>query len=830
MIALGGALNLYPQHREDLRASGLSDNTITACGFYSADADKVATILGFPVGPGLVLPYGSGSDAFKRVKPDHRYEDCPKYLSPRGSGNHLYVPAILNRATLTDASTPLYITEGEKKAAKAVQEGLACIGLAGVWSWRGKAETGEAAAIPDLDDIAWDSRKVYVVFDSDLMDNEQVAHAESALADELARRGAEVFGIRLPAGKGNVKIGLDDYLMEHDVATFRQLPSVLLATPTVGVYLVSGARLCRVIKDGVAPLASFTAHVVEEVTVDDGLEAIKHFVIEGQEADGVALPRIRIPAARFNAMDWVTANWGVRAVVNAGMGIKDHLRAAIQTFSKNVTERRIYAHTGWRLIDGDWCFLTSSGAVGRRGIEVELPTGLQGYRLPGKSTNARVSARMTFELLDLAPHVITVPLLAAVFRAPLAHFLTPSLSLWLQGRSGSHKSSLAAVFLSHFGSFTVTSLPGAWSSTRNALERHASVLKDVVYLVDDYAPDAKQRDMEAVAQSLIRGQGNQAGRARLGRDLADRPAFKPRGLIVATGEQHPSGASVLARTVLLELERGNVDLQALTVAQERAARGVYADAMTGYIEWLTPQANDLPSLLSQNLVEWRRVLTQGAEHARIPESLAHLCLGLEMLLHWARELDAISDEQSGRIWTRSQSALITLGREQAGVVEDQRATRVFLRTLSVLLETGAVRLLPKAAAEDVTARGDVIGWQDEHAAYLIFASAYRAVVRFHRDSGRDFPFTEERVRRELMQEGLSRCEKDRFDTTARCGGKPRRVVELRREALDGVAIEEAVTSRHQKSPASGDGPSREEVNEDDYLRSESLPVTTVTTH
>ena len=76
-----------------------------------------------------------------------------------------------------------------------------------------------------------------------------------------------------------------------------------------------------------------------------------------------------------------------------------------------------------------------------------------------------------------------------MFRAPLAHFLTPSLSLWLQGRSGSQKSSLAAVFLSHFGSFTATSLPGAWSSTRNALERHASLLKDVVYLVDDYAPD-----------------------------------------------------------------------------------------------------------------------------------------------------------------------------------------------------------------------------------------------------------------------------------------------------------------------------------------------------
>jgi hypothetical protein len=263
---------------------------------------------------------------------------------------------------------------------------------------------------------------------------------------------------------------------------------------------------------------------------------------------------------------------------------------------------------------------------------------------------------------------------------------------------------------------------------RRLRERHASVLKDVVYLIDDYAPDAKQREMEAVAQSLLRGQGNQAGRARLGRDLLDRPAFKPRGLIIATGEQHPSGASVLARTVLLELERGQVDLEALTIAQKRAAEGVYADAMTGYIEWLAPQAAELPAVLSQELVQWRHVFTQGAEHARIPKGLAHLALGLDRALQWAREIKAISDEQFGRIWSRSQAAFIKLGREQAGVVEEQRASHVFLRTVSVLLETGVVRLLSKTATDDVAGRGDIIGWHDQDAAYLLFAAAYRAAA------------------------------------------------------------------------------------------------------
>src|SRR5947207_2631032 len=119
------ALELKPQHLADLRASGLSDETIEACGFYSGDADEVAQILGFPAGSALVFPYGPGTDAFKRVKPERLYDDGPKYLSPRGSHNHLYVPAILDEAALSDVARLLYITEGEKKAAKAAQEGLA---------------------------------------------------------------------------------------------------------------------------------------------------------------------------------------------------------------------------------------------------------------------------------------------------------------------------------------------------------------------------------------------------------------------------------------------------------------------------------------------------------------------------------------------------------------------------------------------------------------------------------------------------------------------------------------------------------------------------------
>ena len=66
-------------------------------------------------------------------------------------------------------------------------------------------------------------------------------------------------------------------------------------------------------------------------------------------------------------------------------------------------------------------------------------------------------------------------------------------SVWIEGFTGCMKSTLAALFLGHFGDFTRTTLPGAWSSTVNHLEHRAFVLKDSIFVVDDYAPTALDR-------------------------------------------------------------------------------------------------------------------------------------------------------------------------------------------------------------------------------------------------------------------------------------------------------------------------------------------------
>src|SRR5690242_5929171 len=83
------------------------------------------------------------------------------------------------------------------------------------------------------------------------------------------------------------------------------------------------------IRDGVivpVPLCNFIAKITLEEMRDDGNEINRVFKIEGKVQDGVQLPSIHVPAKVFHGMTWV-AEWGCRAILNAGSSNRDHVRA-----------------------------------------------------------------------------------------------------------------------------------------------------------------------------------------------------------------------------------------------------------------------------------------------------------------------------------------------------------------------------------------------------------------------------------------------------------------------------------------------------------------------
>lgn len=217
---------LNDKHAEDLKSSGLTDETITKAGFQTINETNCEKVLGFPVNCwGLYIPYpktanGTGAP-FARVKPDKPFRNSEgrinKYLSPKNGLNRLYIPHLYSDEDLRNTNKTIIITEGEKKALKGAQDlpGFIVIGVGGVWNFK----TKDKAIIDDFRRFNWKDRPVFICYDSDVITKPQVQDAERALAQQLYKMDAEISICRLTQ-EGGRKVGLDDYLISHSPETF----------------------------------------------------------------------------------------------------------------------------------------------------------------------------------------------------------------------------------------------------------------------------------------------------------------------------------------------------------------------------------------------------------------------------------------------------------------------------------------------------------------------------------------------------------------------------------------------------------------------------------
>jgi len=215
---------VFPNHAELLAASGISFEVAEARKYRSADTKAQLERDGFKPSqrrpPGLLLPVWSPITreiAGWQLRPDDPRVDqrggrIVKYETAAGR------PVVVDAHPFTwdrlgDPSTPLFVTEGIRKADAAISADLCCVALLGVWNWRGSNDKGGKTALPEWEVIALnDHRPVYIVFDSDVATNYHVHQALIRLKGFLEARGAEVFVVYLPSGDSGEKVGLDDFL------------------------------------------------------------------------------------------------------------------------------------------------------------------------------------------------------------------------------------------------------------------------------------------------------------------------------------------------------------------------------------------------------------------------------------------------------------------------------------------------------------------------------------------------------------------------------------------------------------------------------------------
>ena len=782
---------LLPQHLKLLVDSGISPEVALERGYASLTVKADIYRMGFKRAqcnvPALYLPVRGTTGAIvnHQIRPDRprvgRKGTAVKYETPAGSKMTLDVPPRV-RVHLGNHKDPLVITEGIRKADSAASKGIACIALLGVWNWRGTNEQGGKVALADWESIALNGREVYIAYDSDVTRNPSVYGALARLKGFLESRQAKVRIVHLPEGPNGQKTGLDDYLATgkglEDL--FALAKSELPSKPTnedalsliAPIYRAVESCIVRVAYDDegneeLYKLTNFTAEIVANVVEDDGLVATRHFDVRVRREN---LEReIRIAASEFGWMDWVAQHLGAEFIVTAGFGNRDHARAAIQQLSSEVEERVTYVHTGWRKVGNRWLYLHGGGAIGADGevdgISVSLQAALGNYLLPPPPTGEDLHAaiRASMRTLDVAPDSISVPILAAIYRAPLGG---SDFSEHLAGPTGGQKTELAALAQQHYGKdFHARNLPGSWSSTGNALEASAFIAKDALYVVDDFVPQGGWNDVLRIhreADRLLRAQGNNSGRQRMNPDGSLRPTRSPRGLVLSTGEDIPAGHSLRSRIVVIEMGTGSVSLNVLTLCQKDAREGLYAAAMSGYVRWLAAQREGLDDRLRERVNELRVQVSEhsSVSHRRTPDVVAQLFVGVEWFANFALEVGAITQPERDALMERGWRGLLDTAEQQGVFQETSDPVSQFFVLLKSALGAGEAHLLDgegrppqewepeavgwmrsrvrEAAGElgEWEPKGICVGWILDGELYLDGPSAYRAAQRMADEAGR----------------------------------------------------------------------------------------------
>lgn len=736
----------------------------------------------------------------------------------------LFSGGIIDTLNETPLEETVFIVEGEKCVDALIEKGLLATtnsGGAKKWNLGGKNHT------TPLQD-----RPVVILPDQD---SKGKTHAQQ-IATSLHRIASSIKVVELPGlnEKGDVYDWLEaghsvDELISlvEQSESWRDKPSVShMQSGGNSKYAIDEyGNLCfkkTVDKQEVlSPLCNFNARIIEELLYDNGVNQTRRFMIDGALAGGKSLPVCTVPASQFSGMSWVTEHWGTCAIVEAGTTRKDHIRAAIQHLSHqhgNVINRTVFQHTGWTKFNGKYVYLHSNGAIGKDGsvpgIYVELDEKLQCYDLPSPESISDIQKAIhaSLKLLKLAPAHIMYPSLAAIYHAPLGEVEPIDFSLFFAGPTGVMKSELTSNILQHFGkNFERTKLPGNWSDTANSREKKAFLVKDAIYVIDDFAPSGSTNEIakyHSDAERIFRAQGNKSGRGRMNANGTLRSEYYPRSLVISSGEDIPKGQSVRGRMLIIELIQGDIDKQVLSELQTLGADGNFAESMTGYIQWLSSRIPELQQRIPTRRRELRDEIVEDLPHSRTIDIIAKLLSGWEQFLQYAVDSKAIPQDEQQEFFDTCKQVLCGLGASQSEHVTSEEPVQRFLELLQTAFSSGCAHLedsvdggtiscddpvlwgwKPNTTKSEYgsvqyTAKGDCIGWLDGDHIYLEPGSVYKCIQRIAKDQDRNIAVTDKTLWKRLKEKGvLASHEPNRSTSRKSIHSKRRNVLHLKIESI-----------------------------------------------
>lgn len=376
---------------------------------------------------------------------------------------------------------------------------------------------------------------------------------------------------------------------------------------------------------------------------------------------------------------------------------------------------------------------------------------------------ARAPCAHTLGMLDVAPHSLTIPL-AAIAVLSLVHSRMRECGTFFRGiccllaPTQSYKTTLAALFFDfEAGREASVNFEGTVTAMANS--------RDKVTIIDDLKPGgtkAENKEMLKKLSTVIRMCSDDAGGVQKAGRGNTTISNEAQGLVIVTAEQvQLEVQSSLARLLILELNRKDVDLDKLTYYQEQHQQ--YQAFIKDFIRWIARAGVDkFCEQLADAFVRERYALRNALQNPsvqidnRTSDMTTWLWLAFGEFLRYAATVGALTPEQVEGYAEESLAVFTDLMAKQAERVSNLDPVGVFLRGLSAMLDTQEAKLGELQArntcysAED---QEEVIGFKKKGFVYLKNGTALQRVISHYKKLGRDFTLSETALRKALADIG-----------------------------------------------------------------------------
>lgn len=487
--------------------------------------------------------------------------------------------------------------------------------------------------------------------------------------------------------------------------------------------------------------------------------------------------------------------FGAACRIFLGRGAKARYSEAMQVQCENAPVSMVYQHTGYTVAEGKRVFLNGGYSITEDGLtdrfNVLMSGQLECYSFTNESDSDRYETLLTL-LPSVAPPSMVYAGLGLSFLTPLNALLRdcgiePGFIMYFTGKTGSRKTTLAKLFLNFFGKVNNgTAPPANFRDTANAIEKKCALTDSTLMLVDDRFPTTNPKtkaQLEGIEQNIARMFGDRSGRGRMTADRDLAPTYRAKGNVIITAEEGFSnlGESGVARSISVELKPDDVNLSALTQAQQKASH--LNQCMSEYIRFVITNWDSIAERVTPLFLEMRDKAQTGG-HGRLAECVAHLQIGMIFLCEWLVSASVIDKAQADNMKTAAWKIFMELAEQQNRRITEEKPVKLFLDAIKEMRDRGSIKLEDLEAKSPYTL-SNPIGYRDKNFYYFFPDAIFTEVKKFYTAQDKSFPLGKSALFQQLAIDKLIESEGEQNTKRKRIKeGKQSRYLWLKTTALD----------------------------------------------